>query len=54
MNRVILSRDDLRDLMAGEVVKKDNVEIILSDIGWGNIRYAYTQAVEKAHKKMKG
>lgn len=37
MKRIILDYDDFDKLTKGEIVKKDDVEIALSDIGYYNM-----------------
>jgi hypothetical protein len=32
--RIVLTEDDFKTLVSGEVVKQDGAEIILQDIGW--------------------
>ena len=34
ISRVLLNDQDFKDLVAGKIVKKNNVEIALSDIGF--------------------
>ena len=35
--RIMLSYDDLDKLTKGEIITKDGVDIVLSDIGWYNM-----------------
>lgn len=37
MKRIVLEYEDFEKLTAGEIVLKDGVKIILSDIGWHNM-----------------
>ncbi len=37
MKRIVLEYEDFEKLIAGEIVLKDEVKIILSDIGWHNM-----------------
>jgi hypothetical protein len=34
MKRILLESEDFEKLTSGEIIKKDNVEIYLTDIGW--------------------
>ena len=37
MKRILLKEEDFKKLTAGKIIKKDDVEIALSDIGYYNM-----------------
>lgn len=47
--KVILNYDDFKTLISGEIVKKDEVNIILSDIGYDNMINAILMEYRKSN-----
>lgn len=47
--KVILNYDDFKTLISGEIVKKDGVNIILSDIGYDNMINAILMEYRKSN-----
>ena len=50
MKRIVLDYDDLDKLVQGKVLEKDDVKIILSDLGWYNMM----EIIIKNHVKLMG
>lgn len=46
--RVLLTEEDFKALISGEIVEKDNVQIALQDIGYYNMYYIISKQVEES------
>ena len=47
MKRIVIDYDDLDKLVQGKVLEKDDIKIILSDLGWYNMM----EIIIKNHEK---
>jgi hypothetical protein len=51
MKRILLDENDFEQLTNGEIVKKDDVEIALSDIGFNLMIQIVKENIYKSDKK---